>query len=358
MARPPSSISTRRPTWWPSCPLENLVAIAKVPPFLEAALKMAFDKAAIGGLFTDLSGFPDPLARSDRQRHEARLLRRPVRPAGGAKTDMVALANDDEIVQDGARSTTSRRATSAPSSARTVAAWRHYRELTNRQLDPAIAADAFEGLAKAKDAKRIDFAYPAAKLPPGVKPVAGLPGLNQARSDHGDEMEMSLVGMSPVGWRPGRSKPWRGPAPTASAVQRSIALAPPNIPTPTAAMHTAFASAARIPTPTVAVPPTPKVPNIPIPTVALRTALPGWARRAHLSGRHDRLPAAGLSGTTDLSSTGRGTGLRGGLLRLRRGRWRGGRCGGRSCCGFGQYGGGDIRTSTPPALPHAPPALQ
>ena len=153
-------------------PAENLVAIAEAPPTLEAALRMAFDKAAIYFPFTDLL-LPDPFAAIA----DGTKLAFYVGPSGlvgGVKTDMVAWANDDVFLQMwvGADDKLPRRIRAVFRA--DPLRLRHDMELSNWQLDPAIAADAF-GTAKAKDARRIDFAHPAAKPPPGVKPVAKSP---------------------------------------------------------------------------------------------------------------------------------------------------------------------------------------
>lgn len=154
-------------------PAENLVAIAEAPPTLEAALKMAFEKAAIYFPFTDLL-LPDPYAAIA----DGTKLAFYVGPSGlvgGVKTDMVAWANDDVFMQMwvGVDDKLPRRIRAVFRA--DPLRLRHDMELSNWQLDPVIAAEAF-GTAKAKDARRIDFAHPAAStLPPGVKPVAKSP---------------------------------------------------------------------------------------------------------------------------------------------------------------------------------------
>jgi hypothetical protein len=153
-------------------PAENLVAIAEAPPTLEAALRMAFEKAAIYFPFTDLL-LPDPFAAIA----DGTKLAFYVGPSGlvgGVKTDMVAWANDDVFLQMwvGVEDKLPRRIRAVFRA--DPLRLRHDMELSNWQLDPVIAADAF-GTAKAKDARRIDFAHPAVKPPPGVKPVAKSP---------------------------------------------------------------------------------------------------------------------------------------------------------------------------------------
>jgi len=153
-------------------PAENLVAIAEAPPTLEAALRMAFEKAAIYFPFTDLL-LPDPFAAIA----DGTKLAFYVGPSGlvgGVRTDMVAWANDDVFLQMwvGADDKLPRRIRAVFRA--DPLRLRHDMELSNWQLDPAIAADAFS-TSKARDAQRIEFAHPAAALPPGVKPIAKSP---------------------------------------------------------------------------------------------------------------------------------------------------------------------------------------
>jgi len=155
-------------------PAENLVAIAEAPPTLEAALKVAFEKAAIYFPFTDLL-LPDPFAAFADGTKLAFYIG-PSGLVGGVKTDMLAWANDDVFMQMwvGADDKLPRRIRAIFRA--DPLRLRHDMELSNWQLDPVISAEAF-GTAKAKDARRIDFAHPAASaLPPGVKPITKSPG--------------------------------------------------------------------------------------------------------------------------------------------------------------------------------------
>ncbi|HJW50589.1 MAG TPA: DUF2092 domain-containing protein [Burkholderiaceae bacterium] len=150
-------------------PVENLVAVADAPPTIEAALKAAFDTAAIYYPFGDLL-VTDPYAVLANGAILAFYIG-PSGVVGGAKTDMVAWANKDVFVQIwiGADDKLPRRmrATFAADPMQL----RHEMELTNWQLDGSIAADAFAS-AKAQGAGRIAFKSPTA-LPPGVKPLVG-----------------------------------------------------------------------------------------------------------------------------------------------------------------------------------------
>ena len=150
-------------------PAENLVAVAEAPPTIDAALKAAYDSAAIYFPFTDVI-VADPykdiadglkLAFYIGQSHVV----------GGTTTDMVAYANDDVFVQVwiGAED-------KLPRMLRAVyrddpSHLRHQMELSNWQLDLAVPADAFAS-SSAAAATRIEFARPDPKLPPGAKPPA------------------------------------------------------------------------------------------------------------------------------------------------------------------------------------------
>jgi hypothetical protein len=149
-------------------PAENLVAIADAPPTIGAALLAAYDTAAIYFPFVDLV-VPDPY----RALTDGAILAFYIGPSGsvgGTKTDMVAWANKDVFVQIwiGVDDKLPRRMRATFAADRLQL--RHEMELSNWQLDPAIAADAFASQ-KAKAAARIAFASPARAAPPGMKPI-------------------------------------------------------------------------------------------------------------------------------------------------------------------------------------------
>ena len=150
-------------------PAENLVAVADAPPTIDAALKAAYDTAAIYYPFSDLVA-ADPYAALT----DGAILAFYVGPSGnvgGTKTDMVAWANDDVFLQIwiGVDDKLPRRIRAI---FRTdPLELRHEMELSNWQLDGPIAQDAFASQ-KAQAAKRIAFSSPAAAPPPGVKPMA------------------------------------------------------------------------------------------------------------------------------------------------------------------------------------------
>ena len=164
---PPSEFYYDGKTMMAFAPTENHVAVAKAPPTIDAALKAAYDSAAIYFPFTDVI-VADPyqdiadglkLAFYIGQSHVV----------GGTTTDMVAYANGDVFVQIwiGAED-------KLPRMLRAVyrndpSQLRHQMELSNWQLDLAVPADAFAS-ASAGKATRIQFARPDPKLPPGLEP--------------------------------------------------------------------------------------------------------------------------------------------------------------------------------------------
>ena len=151
-------------------PAENLVAVTDAPPTLEGALNKAFDTAAIYFPFTDML-LPDPYAAIS----DGAILAYVIGPsgvAGGVKTDMLVWANNDVFLQMwiGAEDKLPRRIRAQfRADPRNL---RHDLELTNWQLDGALAAETFS-TAKAKAGQPMAFAAPGRKVPIGVKPVVG-----------------------------------------------------------------------------------------------------------------------------------------------------------------------------------------
>lgn len=149
-------------------PAENLVAVADAPATVDAALKAAYDTAAIYYPFADLL-VTDPYAALT----EGAMLAFYIGPSGvvgGTKTDMVAWANQDVFLQIwiGVDDKLPRRIRAI---FRTdPLELRHEMELANWQLDGPIAQDAFAS-AKAQAARRIAFVSPVTGPPPGVKPM-------------------------------------------------------------------------------------------------------------------------------------------------------------------------------------------
>jgi hypothetical protein len=149
-------------------PAENLVAVADAPATIDAALKAAYDSAAIYFPFTDVL-VADPykdiadglkLAFTIGQSHVL----------GGTTTDMVAIANDRVFAQlwIGADDKLPRmvRAVYLDDPARL----RHQIEFSGWKLDGAVAADAFAS-PRAAGATRIEFARPDPSPPPGTGKV-------------------------------------------------------------------------------------------------------------------------------------------------------------------------------------------
>jgi hypothetical protein len=150
-------------------PAENRIAVAEAPPTIDAALKEAYDAAAIYFPFTDVI-VADPYGAISGglthafyigQSHEV----------GGTTTDMVAYADDHAFVQIwiGAEDNLPRRLRAVYRD--DPARLRHQMDLADWQLDAAVPADAFAS-SSATSATPIEFARPDPKLPPGDKPPA------------------------------------------------------------------------------------------------------------------------------------------------------------------------------------------
>jgi hypothetical protein len=152
-------------------PAEHLAAVAAAPPTIDAALQAAFDNAAIYFPFTDLVA-ADPYAALTNGAILAFYIG-PSSVIGGTKTDMVAWANSDVFMQIwiGADDKLPRRFRAV--FADDPLKLRHEMELSNWQLDPAVAPDAFVA-AKAQTAGRMAFAAPAPP-PRGAKPLRAKP---------------------------------------------------------------------------------------------------------------------------------------------------------------------------------------
>jgi hypothetical protein len=149
-------------------PAENLVAVAGAPPTIDAALKSAYDSAAIYYPFTDVI-VADPY----KDMSDGLILAFYIgqsKVVGGTTTDMVAYANNDVFVQIwiGAEDKLPRmvRAVYRDDEARL----RHQLEFSNWQLDLSVPADAFAS-ASAGSAKPMPFAHPNPQSVPGFKPL-------------------------------------------------------------------------------------------------------------------------------------------------------------------------------------------
>jgi len=148
-------------------PAANLVAVAPAPATLEAALKQAYQSTAIYFPFTDLL-LPDPYAAIS----DGAILAYVVGPSavvGGTKTDMVVWANNDVFMQlwIGTDDKLPRRIRALFRA--DPRGLRHDLEITDWQLDGALAADTF-GTAQAKAGQPMAFAVPGPERPlPGAK---------------------------------------------------------------------------------------------------------------------------------------------------------------------------------------------
>jgi hypothetical protein len=149
-------------------PVENLVAVADAPPTIEAALRQAYNNAAIFFPFTDLLVTDPYVALTD-----GAILAFYIGPSsvvGGVKTEMVAWANKDVFLQIwiGVDDKLPRRVRAIY--AADPLQLRNELELSNWQLDGMIAPDAFTSQ-RALAAPRMALKSPTAALPPGIKPL-------------------------------------------------------------------------------------------------------------------------------------------------------------------------------------------
>jgi hypothetical protein len=161
---PPSEFYYNGRTMMAFAPAENLVAVAEAPPTIDAALRFAFDSAAIYFPFTDLI-VTDPYKDIEDGLKVAFYIGQSS-VVGGTTTDMVAYVSSGVFVQAwiGTEDKLPRRVRAIYLN--DPAQLRHEMELSNWHLDPAVASEFFES-AKAASAPRIAFASP--KLPPAYK---------------------------------------------------------------------------------------------------------------------------------------------------------------------------------------------
>jgi hypothetical protein len=141
-------------------PAENLVAVADAPPTIDAMLEAAYRSAAIYYPFADVM-VADPWRDIADGLDLAFYIGRSS-VVGGTTTDMVAYATYDVFVQVwiGTEDKLPRRARAIYRS--DPAQLRHQMDLSNWQIDPPVAADAFLSK-RAEAAKRIPFSNPDAK---------------------------------------------------------------------------------------------------------------------------------------------------------------------------------------------------
>jgi hypothetical protein len=147
-------------------PTENLVAIADAPPTIDGALKAAYDEALIYFPFDDVIVADPYKDLADGLKIAFYIGQSGV--VGGTTTDMVAYVTGNVFVQAwiGAQDHLPRRLYAIYLN--DPARLRHVLELSNWELDGAVAADAF-GSVKAANAKHMPFARPDTP-PPGLPP--------------------------------------------------------------------------------------------------------------------------------------------------------------------------------------------
>ncbi len=150
-------------------PAENLIAVAEAPATIDAALKAAFDSAAIYFPFTDLI-VADPYKDIEDGLILAFYIGQS-KVIGGTTTDMIAYADNDVFIQVWIGTDDK-----LPRMVRAVyrtdpARMRHQMELSNWQLDASVSPDAFAS-SRAGNANPIPFANPNPNPPAGDKPPA------------------------------------------------------------------------------------------------------------------------------------------------------------------------------------------
>jgi hypothetical protein len=163
---PPSEFYYDGKTMMAFAPAESLVAVADAPPTIDAALKAAYDSAAIYFPFSDLI-VADPYADiADGLKLAFYIGQSDI--VGGTTTDMIAYASDTVFVQAwiGAEDKLPRRLRAVYRN--DPAHLRHQMDLSNWWLDLDVPPDAFtsEGAAAAK---RIEFENPSLTVPPPAK---------------------------------------------------------------------------------------------------------------------------------------------------------------------------------------------
>lgn len=148
-------------------PAENLAAVADAPPTIDAMLQAAFKSAAIFFPFEDVLA-ADPYAAMTNGAILAYVIG-PSAVVGGAKTNMVAWANNDVHLQMwiGADDRLPRRIRAIFRA--DPLRLRHQVDFSDWRLDPAVTPDMFAS-AKVQAAGRMAFAVPAPP-PKGVKPL-------------------------------------------------------------------------------------------------------------------------------------------------------------------------------------------
>ncbi|HEX3349775.1 MAG TPA: DUF2092 domain-containing protein [Acetobacteraceae bacterium] len=138
-------------------PQAGLVAVAQVPPTIDAMLKSAYDTAAIYFPFTDVI-VADPYKDIAGDLKIAFMIGQS-RVVGGVATDIVGLVTNDVHMQVWIGTDDKLPRMMRATFAGEPGAYRHLVEFSNWNLNPTIAPDAFASSAAA-NAKQIEFARP------------------------------------------------------------------------------------------------------------------------------------------------------------------------------------------------------
>lgn len=164
---PPSEFYYNGKVMMAFAPVENLVAVADAPPSIDATLQAASRSAAIYFPFTDLI-VTDPY-KDIAQGLTLAFYIGQSNVVGGVTTDMVAYITSRVFVQAwiGAEDKLPRRVRAVYLD--DPAQLRHDMQLSDWQLDVAVAAEFFES-AKAASANRIAFASPGVAAAPKPPP--------------------------------------------------------------------------------------------------------------------------------------------------------------------------------------------
>ena len=150
-------------------PVENLVATAEAPSTIDAALKAAYDSAAIYFPFANIMAADPYKAISDGL--VVAFYIGQSREVSGTTTDMVAYANNNVLLQAwiGAEDKMPRRVRAVYRT--DLAQRRHQVEFSNWQIDLDVPADAFVSKS-AGSANPIAFSHPNSNPLPAPKPPA------------------------------------------------------------------------------------------------------------------------------------------------------------------------------------------
>jgi hypothetical protein len=150
-------------------PAENLLAVAAAPPTLDAALKQAYTSAAIYFPFSDVI-VADPYKDLAADGLDLAFFVGQSKVVGGTTTDVVAYVTGGVFLQIwiGAEDKLPRMLNAVYLD--DPQRLRHRLEMSDWKLDVNVPNDAF-ALSNIANAKRIKFAHPNAKVPPGARPA-------------------------------------------------------------------------------------------------------------------------------------------------------------------------------------------